>query len=77
MKNKFFYIKKTLIVFILTVFLLSSCKTSRYNKYVSTPISEGYAVVQFLDVGQADCTLINLPDGKNILIPLFTFYISR
>lgn len=68
MKNKFFYIKKTLIVFLLTVFLLSSCKTSRYNKYVSTPISEGYAVVQFLDVGQADCTLINLPDGKNILI---------
>ena len=69
MKNKFSHIKKILMVFLLVVFLLSSCKTpSSYSKYVSTPISEGYAVVQFLDVGQADCTLINLPDGRNILI---------
>lgn len=70
MKNKFFYIKKILAVFLLALFLLSSCNktSSQYSKYVSKPLGEGYAVVQFLDVGQADCSLISLPNGKNILI---------
>lgn len=69
MKNKFFSFKKILMVFLLIALLLSSCKKpSQYNEYVSTPLGEGYAVIQFLDVGQADCSLISLPDGKNILI---------
>lgn len=69
MKKKLFDIKKIIIVLLLLAVLLSSCKSSvsTYNG-ITSAVNEGYAVVQFLDVGQADCSLISLPDGRNILI---------
>ena len=43
-----------------------------WKYYVRTPeISkrrDGELRLHFLDVGQGDCTLIELPDGKNVLI---------
>ena len=69
MKKKSFDMKKILIIFVLLAVLLSACNhTSASDSIVKAPTNEGYAVVQFLDVGQADCSLITLPDGRNVLI---------
>lgn len=69
MKIKVVIIKRILPLFLLLFIFLSSCKGfKQYNDIITAPLGEGYAVVQFLDVGQADCTLICLPDGRNILI---------
>lgn len=69
MKKKLFNIKKILLGFLIFAVLLSACsKTNASYNLVLSPANEGYAVVQFLDVGQADCTLITLPDGRNVLV---------
>ena len=58
------------IILICFITLLSSCKGAGTVPAgeLSSAIMSGYAVVQFLDVGQADCSLISLPDGRHILI---------
>ena len=59
------YIKNHLI-FIL-IFLLSGCSFPQESTTISSPNGERLEV-HFLDVGQADCSLIKLPTGENILI---------
>ena len=44
-------------------------KTEKSGSYVSTEIVEtSDMVIHYIDVGQADCTLIELPDGATMLI---------
>lgn len=68
---------KRIFAFLLAVaaaLCLSSCElpgslsSSEDVRTVSQAISSGNAVLQFLDVGQAECSLICLPDGRSILI---------
>ncbi len=70
MKNRNIY--KTVLSLILSasMILLSSCSKDSeiLNNELMKAVANGYAVIQFLDVGQADCSLISLPDGRNILI---------
>lgn len=43
--------------------------TEKSGKYVDADVvMQNQMVVHYLDVGQADCTLIELPDGKTMLI---------
>ncbi len=68
MKQRRFY--KILICFILVLatILFTSCAKDNFSSLIANPLSQGYAVLQFLDVGQADCSLLSLPDGRHILI---------
>ena len=38
------------------------------SSFASTDPSQSYLKVSYIDVGQADCQLIQTPGGKNILI---------
>lgn len=54
---------------LLLVFLLSACTSPTEQPQATSSIVSGEKVeVHFLDVGQADSTLIKLPTGENILI---------
>ncbi len=63
--NKF----KVFIVFLIS-FLITSCSVNASDENVqSTAIpANGTLEVHYIDVGQADCSLIKLPDGYNVLI---------
>lgn len=60
------------VVLTISLLCLTFCSCSLSGQSFDDParheIAAGHAVVQFLDVGQADCSLIQLPDGRNILI---------
>lgn len=67
----------TALVAIAAALGISSCNLSvfggrgistRYNNIITQRLAEGKTAVQFLNVGQADCSLICMPDGRNILI---------
>ena len=60
--NKF----KVFIVFLIS-FLITSCSVNASDENVqSTAIpANGTLEVHYIDVGQADCSLIKLPDGYN------------
>ena len=54
-----------IIYFILIIILLCGCKN------IESPNNEGYTEdlkVYFINVGQADCTFIMLPNNETILI---------
>lgn len=61
-----YYKKIALIAICLCVFSLFIINSDSYwqDEYTLT----GEVVVRFLDVGNADCQIIQLPDGRNIII---------
>lgn len=76
-------ISKVVILAIIGLALLASClffsgpiesalgigKTDKSGKYVGVEVvTQNNFVVHYLDVKQADCTFIELPDGKTMLI---------
>ena len=78
--NKKVFITKLILILAVGVILGISCIFSpaiekflgigsKSSSYVSSEqISNNDMKIHFLDVGQADCTFIELPDGKNIMI---------
>ena len=60
---------KNYLIFIL-IFLLSGCSSLPENEIIPASYSSNEKIleVHFLDVGQADCSLIKLPTGESILI---------
>lgn len=76
--EKKLYTIKQVVLFVVVVFLLGLCIFStfcppiRWKYYVKKPDvsrrGDGEMRIHFLDVGQGDCTLIELPDGKVAMI---------
>ena len=81
--NKKELVAKISILVVLGIALLASClffsnpieaalgigKTGKSGKYVEVNVvTQNSFVVHYIDVKQADCTFIELPDGKTILI---------
>ena len=67
--------KKLLHIILILVLILNLCACDGLSELVSgymggaEPfVSDGTLTVRYLYVGQADCTLITLPDGKTLLI---------
>lgn len=53
------------ILAILCVLLKTNIDEANKNRYT---IDEGALAVRFVDVGQGDCEIIQIPDGRNIII---------
>lgn len=53
------------IIAILCVLLKTNIDEANKNRYT---IDEGTLAVRFVDVGQGDCEIIQIPDGRNIII---------
>lgn len=78
MKNRFFLI-------LLSILLLCTACTIEYTEPIPSADYEGSLRVHFVDVGQADCEIIELPNGKVMMIDagnnddseLITDYLER
>jgi len=61
-----------IIFFLFLLFLLTSCTNESAEnpekKAQDKEFSGGYLYITFLDVGQADCIFVMLPDGKTAMI---------
>ena len=63
------YLRKTALIIIAIILLfLTSCSCSPITKddqdYL---VNDGRFSVHYFDVGQADCSLVSLPDGKTVM----------
>jgi beta-lactamase superfamily II metal-dependent hydrolase len=56
-----------LLLLVVGVFFYQRCSKRREPEPQPGPVA-GKLVVRFLDIGQGDCELLQLPDGKTILI---------
>ena len=59
---------KQVILIIIIILFSFSCTSTGVNSDSLTYKNENELTVYFIDVGQGDCTLIILPDKKNILV---------
>ncbi len=57
-----------LILFIAMLAALIASRIDKKENIVVSSVADGVMYVHFIDVGQADSTLIALPSGKNILV---------
>lgn len=67
MKMKLFINSKKVVCFFVAAFIACTILCGCESLLMNTS-HEGEMVVRFMDVGQADCEIIQLPDGRNIII---------
>ncbi len=59
---------KILIIFVALIFSIAGYFLDKNEEIVLNPLSDNVMRVHFIDVGQGDCSFIEFPDGKTMLI---------
>ncbi len=65
--NLFYKGKRFLALFLVVVFSVLCCACEKKDEKAKETFNKAGLIVNFLDVGQGDCTLIRLPDNKVLL----------